>query len=127
MIEWFDQEVTRASCESAFAGIGGAAVTTEARAQAAWSGGSPVFQSDVDASIKHVGLLSTHVFLGVIPMFHSFGIMAMMLAPMQLGSKVVYLARFSAVGVLNAIRQHNVSIMMGVPSMYGAMLRLSRR
>ena len=31
------------------AGIGGAAVTTEARAQAAWSGGSPVFQSDVEA------------------------------------------------------------------------------
>jgi long-chain acyl-CoA synthetase len=82
------------------------------------------FQSDVDASIQHVGLKSSHVFLGVIPMFHSFGIMAMMLAPMQLGSKVVYLARFSAVGVINAIREHRVSIMMGVPSMYGAMLRL---
>ena len=49
---------------------------------------------------------------------------AMMLAPMQLGSKVVYLARFSAVGVLNAIRVHRVSILMGVHSMYGAMLRL---
>jgi long-chain acyl-CoA synthetase len=82
------------------------------------------FQSDVDASIKHVGLLSSHVFLGVIPMFHSFGIMAMMLAPMQLGAKIVYLARFSAVGVIKAIREHGVSIMMGVPSMYGAMLRL---
>jgi long-chain acyl-CoA synthetase len=82
------------------------------------------FQSDVDASIQHVGLKSSHVFLGVIPMFHSFGIMAMMLAPMQLGSRVVYLARFSAVGVMNAIREHKVSIMMGVPSMYGAMLRL---
>jgi long-chain acyl-CoA synthetase len=82
------------------------------------------FQSDVNASIKHVGLLSSHVFLGVIPMFHSFGIMAMMLAPMQLGAKIVYLARFSPVGVLQAIRQHKVSIMMGVPSMYGAMLRL---
>jgi long-chain acyl-CoA synthetase len=57
-------------------------------------------------------------------MFHSFGIMAMMLAPMQLGAKTVYLARFSAVGVLKAIREHGVSIMMGVPSMYGAMLRL---
>ena len=82
------------------------------------------FQSDVDASIQHVGLKSSHVFLGVIPMFHSFGVMAMMLAPIQLGSKIIYLARFSAVGVLNAIREHNVSIMMGVPSMYGAMLRL---
>jgi long-chain acyl-CoA synthetase len=82
------------------------------------------FQSDVDASIQHVGLKSSHVFLGVIPMFHSFGIMAMMLAPIQLGSRIIYMARFSAVGVLNAIREHGVSIMMGVPSMYGAMLRL---
>ena len=82
------------------------------------------FQSDVDASIQHVGLKSSHVFLGVIPMFHSFGIMAMMLAPMQLGSRIIYMARFSAVGVINAIREHKVSIMMGVPSMYGAMLRL---
>jgi acyl-CoA synthetase (AMP-forming)/AMP-acid ligase II len=82
------------------------------------------FQSDVDASIQHVGLKSSHVFLGVIPMFHSFGVMAMMLAPIQLGSGIVYLARFSAVGVINAIREHGVSIMMGVPSMYGAMLRL---
>jgi long-chain acyl-CoA synthetase len=57
-------------------------------------------------------------------MFHSFGIMAMLLAPMQLGSKVIYMARFSAVGVLHAIREHKASIMMGVPSMYGAMLRL---
>jgi long-chain acyl-CoA synthetase len=82
------------------------------------------FQSDVDASIQHVGLKTSHVFLGVIPMFHSFGVMAMMLAPMQLGAKVIYLARFSAVAVMNAIRSHKVSIMMGVPSMYGAMLRL---
>ena len=82
------------------------------------------FQSDVDASIQHMGFQRQHHFLGVIPMFHSFGIMAMMLAPLQLGSLIVYLARFSAVGVLNAIREHKISIMMGVPSMYGAMLRL---
>ncbi len=82
------------------------------------------FQSDVDASIQHVGLKSSHVFLGVIPMFHSFGIMAMMLAPIQLGAQIIYLARFSAVAVLNAIRDQGVSIMMGVPSMYGAVLRL---
>lgn len=82
------------------------------------------FQSDVDASIRHVGLKTSHVFLGVIPMFHSFGVMAMMLAPMQLGAKVIYLARFSAVAVIQAIRAHQVSIMMGVPSMFGAMLRL---
>jgi long-chain acyl-CoA synthetase len=82
------------------------------------------FQSDVDAAIQHAALQHGHVFLGVIPLFHSFGITAMMIAPIQLGATIIYMARFSAVGALNAIRQHKVSLMFGVPSMYAAMLRL---
>lgn len=81
-------------------------------------------QSDVDLAISYVHLQSQHIFLGVIPLFHSFGIMAMMVAPIQLGATVVYMARFSPVGALNAIREHKASLMFGTPSMYGAMLRL---
>ena len=81
-------------------------------------------QSDVDLAINYVHLQSQHVFLGVIPLFHSFGIMAMMVAPIQLGATIVYMARFSPVGALNAIREHKASLMFGTPSMYGAMLRL---
>lgn len=81
-------------------------------------------QSDVDAAIQHAALKQQYVFLGVIPLFHAFGITAMMLAPIQLGAKVIYMARFSAVGALAAIREHGVGLMFGVPSMYGAMLRL---
>jgi long-chain acyl-CoA synthetase len=81
-------------------------------------------QSDVDASIEHAVLLKKYRFLGVIPLFHAFGMTAMMLAPIQLGTMVVYIARFSPAAALNAIRQHKVSIMFGVPSMYNAMLHL---
>ena len=81
-------------------------------------------QSDVDLAINYVHLQSQHVFLGVIPLFHSFGIMAMMVAPIQLGATIIYMARFSPVGALNAIREHKASLMFGTPSMYGAMLRL---
>jgi long-chain acyl-CoA synthetase len=81
-------------------------------------------QSDVDAAIQHARLESKHVFLGVIPLFHSFGMTAMMLAPIQLAATIIYMGRFSAVAALNAIRTHGVSLMFGVPSMLAAIAHL---
>jgi long-chain acyl-CoA synthetase len=81
-------------------------------------------QSDVDAAIKHTRLEHKHRFLGVIPLFHSFGMTAMMIAPIQLAATVTYMARFSAVAAIKAIREQKISLMFGVPSMYGAILRL---
>ncbi len=81
-------------------------------------------ESDTDASIAHAQLDRNHVFLGVIPLFHSFGMTAMMLAPIQLGAPVIYLSRFSPLGSLEAIRKHRPSILFAVPSMFAAFLRL---
>ena len=81
-------------------------------------------QSDTDLAISHVQLQSEHKFLGVIPLFHSFGILAMMIAPIQLGATIIYLARFSPVGALAAIKEHRASLMFGTPSMYAAIYRL---
>jgi len=81
-------------------------------------------QSDVDASIEAAQLKHQHKFLGVIPLFHSFGMTAMMLAPLQLGTTIIYLARFSPVAFIHALRQHGASLMFGVPSMYAAIFRL---
>src|SRR5688572_7957182 len=67
-------------------------------------------QSDVDAAIEHAALRHGHKFLGVIPLFHSFGLTASLLAPVQLGAKVVYVARFSPMAMLNAIKEHQLSI-----------------
>ncbi|MBV8780813.1 MAG: AMP-binding protein, partial [Phycisphaerae bacterium] len=81
-------------------------------------------QSDVNASIEKAALQHGHRFLGVIPLFHAFGMTAMMLAPVQLGTTVVYIARFSPVAAINAFRQHRISIMFGVPSMFAAIAHL---
>jgi long-chain acyl-CoA synthetase len=81
-------------------------------------------QSDVDAAIAHAQLVGEHKFLGILPLFHSTGLLATMLAPMQLGAMTVYIARFSPVATIKAIREHGVSVMAAVPSMYGALARL---
>jgi long-chain acyl-CoA synthetase len=81
-------------------------------------------QNDVDASIEFARLQSKHVFLGVIPLFHAFGMTAMMLAPIQLGATIIYMARFSPVAAVNAIREHKVSLLFAVPSMFGAIAHL---
>ncbi len=80
--------------------------------------------SDVEAAIEHAQLKGRHNFLGVLPLFHSTGMLATLIAPVQLGAMVVYQARFSPVGVVKAIKEHQISILAAVPSMYGAMLRL---
>jgi long-chain acyl-CoA synthetase len=81
-------------------------------------------ESDVDAAIAHIGFARNHVFLGLIPLFHSFGMTAMMLVPARLAARAVYLARFSPAGALQAIREHGASIFLGVPSMFAAIGRL---
>lgn len=81
-------------------------------------------RSDVDAAIGDAGFERAHVFLGVVPLFHAFGMTAMMLVPVRLGARVVYIGRFSPVACLNAIRAEGVSLMFGVPSMYQAIGRL---
>ena len=81
-------------------------------------------QSDVDAAIAHAQLVGEHKFLGILPLFHSTGLLATLLAPIQLGSTTVYIARFSPVATIKAIREHGISVMVAVPSMYGALARL---
>ncbi len=81
-------------------------------------------QSDVQAAITHAQLEGRHRFLGIIPLFHSTGLLGTLLAPITLGSMVVYIARFSPVATLNAIKQHQISLVIAVPSMYGAIVRL---
>ena len=81
-------------------------------------------QSCVDAAIQHARLRGTHKFLGILPLFHSTGLLATLVAPIQLGSSICYQARFSPLAAIKAIREQNISIVAAVPSMYGAILRL---
>ena len=78
----------------------------------------------VRAAVEYADLKDQHRFLGVVPPFHVLGLTATVVAPVTLGAPVVSLARFSAVAVINAIREHKLSLMFAVPSMYGALLHL---
>ncbi|MHB1156032.1 MAG: class I adenylate-forming enzyme family protein [Phycisphaerales bacterium] len=79
-------------------------------------------RSNVFASIRHAGLTESGGFLGVLPQFHCFGLMAMTLIPLVLGAKVVYTARFVPSKIIKLMREHRPDVFMAIPSMYAALL-----
>jgi len=62
--------------------------------------------------------------LVVLPMFHAFAATAGMLAPLLYGATVVPLPRFDPALVAETIAGERVTVFLGVPSMYVALLRL---
>ena len=83
--------------------------------------------SDVKYCIEHARLDregQDHVFLGIVPLFHSTGLLATLLAPVQLGAKMVYAARFNPADAVKRVREHGVTVMAAVPSMYNAIARV---
>jgi long-chain acyl-CoA synthetase len=78
-------------------------------------------QSNAIDSCEFARFTQKTVFLGVIPMFHTLGLMGCLLIPMMLGCKVVYQARFSPMGTFDAIKNHGVEVLIMVPTMYAVM------
>ncbi|MCP4379494.1 MAG: long-chain fatty acid--CoA ligase [bacterium] len=76
-----------------------------------------------ESSCEHIDLLSDDVVLGMLPLFHSFGIMTSVLMPLLLGCSVVYMARFSPGKFFQAIEQHGVTRCFGVASMIRMLVR----
>lgn len=56
--------------------------------------------------------------LGVLPMFHIFGMTAVLNAPIWAGGEMVLLPRFDVKEVMHAIQKERVTIFCGVPTMY---------
>lgn len=80
-------------------------------------------RSNIDACIDAARLDGEHHFLGVLPLFHSFGITTMMLVPVRLGARVYYMPRFNPNHVIKTIREQKSTIIMIIASMYTALLR----
>lgn len=78
-------------------------------------------ESNAIDSCTHAHFTERTIFLGVLPMFHTLGLMGCMLIPMYLGSKIVYQARFSPMGTFEAVKQHGIEVLIMVPSMYAVM------
>jgi long-chain acyl-CoA synthetase len=62
------------------------------------------------------------VILGCLPLFHSFGQTCTMNAGLRAGASIVMMPRFVGAGALDLMVTENVTIFMGVPTMYMALL-----
>lgn len=80
-------------------------------------------ESNCRNSIHTLEIERGHTFLNVLPPFHVFGLTCSVLVPIALGATVHSIPRFSPASTLRTISQAGVTVMMAVPSMYGAMLR----
>ncbi|HEX6390923.1 MAG TPA: long-chain fatty acid--CoA ligase [Solirubrobacteraceae bacterium] len=63
------------------------------------------------------------VFIATLPLFHSFGQTVMMGAAFCSGAKLVLVARFEPVAVLESISRERATIFAGVPTMFNALLQ----
>ena len=69
-----------------------------------------------------IQLSADGVILGALPLFHSFGQTAAMNAGLMAGACLTLLARFDPVKALAIMERDRVSVFLGVPTMYNAML-----
>lgn len=76
----------------------------------------------VEGCIEQVFRGGQHSFLGMVPLFHSLGLTATLCTPMRLAMPVIYQARFSPVTTLQTLREKKPTIVIGIPSMFKAML-----
>ena len=73
------------------------------------------------------GLDEDSVFLGVLPLFHSFGQTCALNATILAGATLTLLPRFDPGAVLRVIADDHVTVFAGVPTMYGALLNHAER
>ncbi|MEE9544151.1 MAG: AMP-binding protein, partial [Rhodospirillales bacterium] len=59
--------------------------------------------------------------LGVLPLFHAFGMTAVMNVGLRLGAEMILLPRFKTAEVLKAIDRERPTIFVGVPTMFSAL------
>ena len=79
---------------------------------------------DSRACVEHARIDTDRRFIGVLPLFHTFGLMANCILPLTLGASVHYVPRFQPIQVLKTIREQKIDIMMAVPSMFAALARM---
>jgi long-chain acyl-CoA synthetase len=79
--------------------------------------------SNARSLIARAGLTSDDAFLGVLPMFHAFGLTGSMVLPLLLGAEVTYQPRFHPERAAAAIAERKVTVFIAVPPMFGLLAR----
>lgn len=70
-----------------------------------------------------VGLSERDVILAVLPIFHGFGLAALIHAGLQTGARLVMVPQFSPEIVAKLMRSKHPTMMAGVPTLYEALVR----
>ncbi|MBV8986128.1 MAG: AMP-binding protein, partial [Acidimicrobiia bacterium] len=78
--------------------------------------------SNLEQVQAHPGLVrgADDVALGVLPLFHIFGLNAVLGLGLFVGSSVVLLERFDPASSLEAVREHGITVVAGAPPLFGA-------
>ena len=63
-------------------------------------------------------------FLNILPPFHVFGLTANVLIPIFLRASVFAIPRFNPIAAVRALEEHRITVILAIPSMYAAMLRV---
>lgn len=71
-------------------------------------------------------VLSSDIGLGVLPMFHIFGLNVVLGISLHAGASVVLVERFDPVSAIETIRDRKVSVVAGAPTMFSALADLPR-
>jgi len=80
--------------------------------------------SNCRAAIEHLKITPDNHLLGVLPTFHVFGLTMLAFVPAVLGATTTYIPRFSPQAAYKAMAAGDITIFMGIPSMYNAIARL---
>ena len=65
-------------------------------------------------------LSSDDVLLGVLPLFHIFGLNVVLGGAFHAGASVVLIERFDPISALEAVQRHGVTVVLGAPTMWSA-------
>ncbi len=82
---------------------------------------------NTEISVSLFSLAAGDVVLGALPLFHSFGQTCGLNASVAAGACLALVPRFDPQAVLETIQSHQVSVFMGVPTMYVALLSYPER
>lgn len=85
-------------------------------------------RSNIDQAQAQAGreVLASDVAFGVLPMFHIFGLNVVLALTLAAGGSVVLVERFDPTSAFDTIRDRGITILLGAPTMYSAMLDVPR-
>jgi len=81
------------------------------------------FSDNADSCFRHINVTQDDVLLGLLPLFHSFGLTTTMLLPLLGGCGAAYVSKFAPLRVFQVIAESHATIGFAVASMYRVLIQ----